>query len=182
MLFGGEKLIPLSTGREWDKETGLYYYRARYYDPMEGRFISKDPIGIVGGINLYSYVSGNPINKTDPLALFENPFTYWRDFSRGVTDFTRNYGDMRDANTIGADKYFHCMANCQAAREGLGGRNAAEFISETRELTDQYLKRDPRSACDADRAANKQGREGDSNSPCSQVCGSLRPNGLDPRY
>lgn len=34
------------TGREWDKETGLYYYHARYYDPMEGRFISKDPIAL----------------------------------------------------------------------------------------------------------------------------------------
>ncbi|NCP03637.1 MAG: RHS repeat-associated core domain-containing protein [Deltaproteobacteria bacterium] len=37
------------TGREWDREMGLYYYRARYYDPMEGRFISKDPIGFAGG-------------------------------------------------------------------------------------------------------------------------------------
>ena len=36
------------TGREWDKETGLYFYRARYYDPMEGRFIQKDPIGLRG--------------------------------------------------------------------------------------------------------------------------------------
>lgn len=54
------------TGREWDKETGLYYYRARYYDPMEGRFISKDPIGFKGGINLYNYVESNPINETDP--------------------------------------------------------------------------------------------------------------------
>ena len=34
-----------STGREWDKETGLYYYRARYYDPMEGRFISMGAVG-----------------------------------------------------------------------------------------------------------------------------------------
>jgi len=54
------------TGREWDKETGLYYYRARYYDPMEGRFISKDPIGIAGGINLYGYVQNNPVMMTDP--------------------------------------------------------------------------------------------------------------------
>jgi len=57
------------TGREWDKETGLYYYRARYYDPMEGRFISKDPIGFSGGINLYSYTAENPINYTDPFGL-----------------------------------------------------------------------------------------------------------------
>jgi len=59
------------TGREWDKETGLYYYRARYYDPMEGRFISKDTISFSGGdVNLYGYVQNNPVNRTDPLGLF----------------------------------------------------------------------------------------------------------------
>jgi len=58
------------TGREWDKETGLYYYRARYYDPMEGRFISKDPISFKGGdVNLYGYTGNNPINFTDPSGL-----------------------------------------------------------------------------------------------------------------
>ncbi len=57
------------TAREWDKETGLYYYRARYYDPMEGRFIQKDPIGFEGGINLYAYVQNNPINRIDPYGL-----------------------------------------------------------------------------------------------------------------
>jgi RHS repeat-associated protein len=57
------------TGREWDKETGLYYYRARYYDPMEGRFIQKDPSGFDGGINLYVYVGNSPLNRTDPTGL-----------------------------------------------------------------------------------------------------------------
>ncbi len=36
------------TGREYDKETGLYYYRARYYDPTMGRFLAQDPIGYAG--------------------------------------------------------------------------------------------------------------------------------------
>lgn len=59
------------TGREWDKETGLYYYRARYYDPMEGRFISKDPSSFSGGdVNLYGYTANNPINMKDPSGLF----------------------------------------------------------------------------------------------------------------
>ena len=58
------------TGREWDKETGLYYYRARYYDPMEGRFLSKDPIGFKGGSAvLYGYVSDNSVNDVDPSGL-----------------------------------------------------------------------------------------------------------------
>ncbi len=58
------------TGREWDKEIGLYYYRARYYDPMEGRFVSEDPIGFDGGDwNLYRYVGNNSINYVDPHGL-----------------------------------------------------------------------------------------------------------------
>jgi RHS repeat-associated protein len=54
------------TGREWDPQTGLYYYRARYYDPKAGRFISKDPIGFAGGINYYAYVGNRPTVLTDP--------------------------------------------------------------------------------------------------------------------
>ena len=57
------------TSREYDKETGLHYYRARYYDPAEGRFISKDPIGFDGGINIYTYTFNNPIRYTDPFGL-----------------------------------------------------------------------------------------------------------------
>jgi len=57
------------TGREWDGETGLYYYRARYYDPQIGRFLSEDPIGFHGGSNFYAYVGNNPTNRIDPLGL-----------------------------------------------------------------------------------------------------------------
>ena len=58
------------TAREYDTETGLYYYRARYYDPRAGRFITRDPIGFKGGINQYAYVANNPVNKVDPSGLF----------------------------------------------------------------------------------------------------------------
>lgn len=58
------------TGREYDEESGLYYYRARYYDAKIGRFITQDPISFVGGDeNLYSYVWQNPVNWIDPLGL-----------------------------------------------------------------------------------------------------------------
>ncbi len=55
------------TGREWDSEIGLYYYRARYYNPAIGRFINDDPSGFAAGdANLYRYVNNNPTTSSDP--------------------------------------------------------------------------------------------------------------------
>ena len=55
------------TGREFDSETSLYYYRARYYDPMSGRFLSEDPIRLGGGdMNFYAYTYNHPTNFVDP--------------------------------------------------------------------------------------------------------------------
>jgi RHS repeat-associated protein len=59
------------TGREYDRETNLYYYRARYYDAQVGRFVSKDPISFAGGdVNLYGYVQNNSVNSVDPMGLY----------------------------------------------------------------------------------------------------------------
>jgi RHS repeat-associated protein len=58
------------TGREFDEETGQYFYRARYYDAAVGRFIGEDPIGFAAGDpNLYRYVQNTPINRVDPFGL-----------------------------------------------------------------------------------------------------------------
>jgi RHS repeat-associated protein len=54
------------TARESDPETGLYYYRARYYDPNVGRFASEDPIRFKGGNNFYPYAHNNPAVLRDP--------------------------------------------------------------------------------------------------------------------
>ncbi len=56
----------LFTGREFDKETGLYYYRARYYNPQIGRFLQTDPIGYDAGMNLSRYCGNNPATFADP--------------------------------------------------------------------------------------------------------------------
>lgn len=53
-------------GRTWDAECALYYNRARYMSPELGRFITRDPIGYAGGINLYAYTLNSPLNGTDP--------------------------------------------------------------------------------------------------------------------
>ena len=54
------------TGRDYDAETGLRQYRARYYDASIGRFLSEDPLGFEGGGNFYDYTFNNPINLVDP--------------------------------------------------------------------------------------------------------------------
>ncbi|WP_083214458.1 RHS repeat-associated core domain-containing protein [Burkholderia stabilis] len=56
-------------GQYHDEETGLHYNRHRYYDPDIGRYVSKDPIQLSGGLNVYAYVDGNPIAYVDPLGL-----------------------------------------------------------------------------------------------------------------
>jgi RHS repeat-associated protein len=89
------------TGREVDEESDLNYYRARYYDPELGRFISKDPIGFAAGdANQYRYVGNGPTNATDPSGLekVKNPYPVgseayfrWRDEHGG--------GPLRAAGT-----------------------------------------------------------------------------------
>ena len=64
----GSSANPLRyTARELDLETGLFYYRARYYDPTIGRFISEDALGFGGeDVNFYAYVRNNPVIYIDP--------------------------------------------------------------------------------------------------------------------
>ncbi|OHB74477.1 MAG: hypothetical protein A2Z25_22810 [Planctomycetes bacterium RBG_16_55_9] len=56
-------------GRRYDIEIGLYYNRARYYNPFMGRFLQTDPIGYDDGINWYAYCKNNPLNFADPSGL-----------------------------------------------------------------------------------------------------------------
>ncbi|ELN8643153.1 rhs element protein RhsC, partial [Escherichia coli] len=62
-----QQLIRLP-GQQYDEESGLYYNRHRYYDPLRGRYITQDPIGLKGGWNFYQYPL-NPISNIDPLGL-----------------------------------------------------------------------------------------------------------------
>lgn len=76
------------TGRESDG-LGLHYYRARYYNPETGRFLSEDPSGFRGGINEYVYAHGDPIDREDPSGRYDwwwhAYITYQADLAMGYT-------------------------------------------------------------------------------------------------
>jgi RHS repeat-associated protein len=72
------------TSREFDPETGLLNYRARYYDPTIGRLISEDPIGFHAGVNFYDYVLNRPTVFLDPTGLAGGPY--------GSYEKTRSWG------------------------------------------------------------------------------------------
>jgi RHS repeat-associated protein len=101
---------------ESDTETGLYYYRARYYDPSNGRFLSEDPLGNDGGdSNFYSYVFGSPTNLIDPPGL--NGQNWWGNWWNGVgrnANFasnwfweTDNFGDATHLQFHGKDFLYY---------------------------------------------------------------------------
>jgi len=76
------------TGRQFDPETGLYQYRARYYSPRLGQFLSADPIGTKDDPNLYGYVGRDPVNATDPTGTEGKNF-----FSQRDSNTFRPHGD-----------------------------------------------------------------------------------------
>jgi RHS repeat-associated protein len=81
------------TARELDSETGLYYYRARYYDPQSARFVSEDPLKFFGGdINLYRYVWNHPTSFRDPRGLW----------GAGVTGGAGAFGGVGETASGGA--------------------------------------------------------------------------------
>ena len=75
----------LFQGREYDCDTGFYYFRARWYDPDTGRWLSKDPIGINGGLNQYVFCGNNPVMFVDPLGLWWSK-DEWKAAGSGFTE------------------------------------------------------------------------------------------------
>jgi RHS repeat-associated protein len=93
------------TGRDTDSETGLRYYRSRYYDPQVGRFLSQDSSHFDGGINFYVYVSNDPISWTDAYGLKKQCKSCGIKSFSGYT--TRAGQPIRGAAQAGTSFYWH---------------------------------------------------------------------------
>jgi RHS repeat-associated protein len=101
-------------GQYYDAETGLHYNYHRYYDPKLGRYLRADPIGLIGGLNLYSYVSNEPIRRIDPFGL-RNPFgiPFGARLPTGKFLFEEE-GRYIYKKIEASAKYCGCVANCWA--------------------------------------------------------------------
>jgi RHS repeat-associated protein len=102
-------------GREFSWKTGFYYFRARWYDPVAGRWLSNDPIGISGGLNQYVFCANNPVNRRDPFG--RNANTISMSGSWGTADYQINYygpGGIQAVQGVGLAGY------AQAAGVSLG--------------------------------------------------------------
>lgn len=98
-------------GREWDQDAGLYYVRARWYEPTLQRFISEDPIGLTGGVNMYAYASNDPVNLSDRSGLLIAECG-WEEYKAGKCDAYTLPGVTAVWNPFGASLMslrFHAM-------------------------------------------------------------------------
>jgi len=135
------------TSREFDPETGLYFYRARYYEASTARFLQQDPIGLAGGINVYAYVNANPINSGDPFGLFSTVDFVWHYFRGGgapidlaqvgLTNAFRNTPSVSSAvsqfkNITDLVAKVKAVSSCQECNQG---SKSFQFTREDRTVT-----------------------------------------------
>lgn len=139
--------------------------------------------------NLLNITNINPYVNT----LIENCIDALEQIWGTVNDFINNYNDMKDANTIGADKYFHSKANCEAAQRGEVAEMIAKGISDLREFTDLFKNvlikgmtiKESLEDSAGDQEANKYGRAQGRTNPnkASKILVDIyRPNGLPDKY
>ncbi|XP_053643786.1 serum amyloid A protein [Cherax quadricarinatus] len=132
-------------------------------------------IALLAVASLVSVVTAEPEPLWDRVRnAARNVWEFPGEVRRGTGAMIKAYKDMREANYIGADKYFHSRGNYDAAKHGAGGRFAATVISNARELTDT-LRGKGGSDSARDQEANRWGRNGgDPN--------RYRPRGLPEKY
>ena len=143
------------TGREWNPESDLYYYRARYYDPRTGTFVAPDPIKFNAGVNFYAYVRGNPATFIDSLGLELNPPQSWQNPTwRPPASCEVEIGFQARALMRGGNgtRFSHCWASCEITKKCPGGAGSAEQWATNKEWWDWawcFGGYGPKGSCDS---------------------------------
>ncbi len=174
------------TARE-DDGTGLYYYRARYYDPVRNRFVSEDPIGLAGGdANLYAFVLGNPVTRRDPLGLVATDLREiwqaimavgpWNAYMAGQVDrraaeVAADQSPLLGGHSGPQDAYRHCVWSCLMTQRM--GPDRARMIGDIHEAANTRVENQPVSEDVMDTTNNAVGQQCGqqrNGKPCSERC------------
>jgi RHS repeat-associated protein len=132
------------TGREWDREIDLYYYRARYYNPRTGRFVAEDPMGFRAGINFYAYALGDPVGFIDPMGLeVQVCYRQMRSMFEGPQHSVIFPTSTKPTKGPGSGK---CIASGLGPKKGIGWQGGAIHDEE---ICDEYGNYNPEYQCSA---------------------------------
>lgn len=118
-------------GYHTDADTGLIYCQNRFYDPATGRWLTRDPIGYEGGINLYAYCDGNPVMRVDPNGLdwLDDQANFWAgagdSLTFGGTGLFRSLIGVNDVVNEGSGAYIAGMYTEMAVEIAASGGSAA---------------------------------------------------------
>ncbi|SRK97320.1 putative Rhs-family protein [Shigella flexneri] len=125
-------------GQYLDRETGLHYNLHRYYDPDVGRFMVTDPIGLRGGLNLYSYAP-NPLKYADPLGL--TPCAVSNQKANRLLDSSETKVTVRsrsDAEQLFMDRYLGHNYKNMTGESGTSTKNLMEYLTENKTKAGSY--------------------------------------------
>ncbi|AVF36184.1 RHS repeat-associated core domain-containing protein [Rahnella sikkimica] len=145
-------------GQHYDEESGLHYNRHRYYDPMQGRYITQDPIGLRGGMNLYGYAL-DPVLGADPLGLnwaslgsltnqvgtkdsanlTQQVLEPWYINAGSYAILNQTYNDMKRLGLDKSDQFFHCTAFCRVSKSKVANNKIASLMGGIKEGRDHLL-------------------------------------------
>jgi RHS repeat-associated protein len=152
--FGNTTLFQ---GRLWVPELGLYYYRARWYDPQLGDFLERDPLGPVDSPNLYQALGRNPVNITDPQGLYEKDFHFYAVYylaraagfapadARLLAWSSQYVDDYEHTNPETLFRFwrlaqFHFLSPVKATREECTYRYGEEFCTTVEDIRQEEVK------------------------------------------
>lgn len=119
-------------GQYFDEETALHYNRMRYYDPAIGRYVSVDPIGQLGGFNLFAYTDNQPLRYSDPWGLFS--FGEFYECAKGASAAAENFSVPN--SRVPADATKHCLASCNMGRGCQWGTWGSALVGVAKEALD----------------------------------------------